>query len=310
MASRIDVHHHFYAPEYMAAAPELNHLPPVKAWSLAKTMEELDKNGVGTAMLSLSPPGIHHGPVDANRKLARAINEHAAKLRQQYPTRFGHFASLPLPDVEGSLAEIAYAMDTLKADGVQLMTSYGDKWPGNPAFDAVFDELNRRKAVVFIHPLSPACCGHLIDCVPPVLTEFTFDTTRFVFSLLFTGTLARCPDIKFIFCHAGGTIPMLAGRAVTVGLHRQYAKQVPNGIDAELKKLHYDVALAGNKPALAALFTYVPVSQVLLGSDYPFGTSTDGIAALESYGLGKGDLEAIYRGNAARLLPRLAAVHA
>jgi predicted TIM-barrel fold metal-dependent hydrolase len=310
MASRIDVHHHFYAPEYMAAAPELNHLPPVKAWSLAKTMEELDKNGVGTAMLSLSPPGIHHGPMDANRKLARAINEHAAKLRQQHPTRFGHFASLPMPDVEGSLAEIAYAMDTLKADGVQLMTSYGDKWPGNPAFDAVFDELNRRKAVVFIHPLSPACCGHLIDCVPPVLTEFTFDTTRCVFSLLFTGTLLRCPDIKFIFCHAGGTIPMLAGRATTVGLHRMYAKQVPNGVDAELKKLHYDVALAANKPALAALFTYVPVSQVLLGSDYPFGTSTDGIAGLEAFGLGKGDLEAIYRGNAARLIPRLAAVHA
>ena len=305
MATRIDVHHHFYAPEYIAASPDLLHLPPVKAWSLARTMEELDKNQVGTAMLSLSPPGIHHGTKEANRTLARAINEHAAKLRSQYPTRFGHFASLPMPDVEGSLREIEYAFGTLKADGVQLMTSYGDHWPGNPAFDAVFNELNRRKAVVFIHPLSPACCGHLIDCVPPVLTEFTFDTTRCVFSLLFTGTLARCPDIRFIFCHAGGTIPMLAGRATTVGMHRQYAKQLPNGIDHELKKLNYDVALAANRPALAALFTFVPVSQVLLGSDYPFGTSTDGIAGLESYGLSQGDLDSIYRGNAERLIPRL-----
>jgi predicted TIM-barrel fold metal-dependent hydrolase len=306
MASRIDVHHHFFAPEYIAASPELMHLPPVKAWSLQRTMEELDKNGVGTAMLSLSPPGIHHGPVDSNRKLARAINDHAAKLRQQYPAKFGHFASLPLPDVEGSLAEISYAFDTLKCDGVQLMTSYGDKWPGNPAFDPVMDELNRRKAVVFVHPLAPACCGHLIDCVPPVLTEFTFDTTRCVFSLLFSGTLARCPDIKFIFCHAGGTIPMLAGRATTVGMHRQYAKQVPDGIEKTLQRLHYDVALAGNKPTLAALFAFVGVSQVLLGSDYPFGTSTDGIAALDAYGLKPADLEAIYRRNALRLIPRLA----
>ena len=310
MANRIDVHHHFYAPEYLASAPEFQHLPPVKAWTLQRTIEELDKNGVATGMLSLSPPGIHHGPVDANRKLARAINEHAAKLRQQYPTRFGHFASIPLPDVEGALAEIAYAMDTLKADGVQLMTSYGDKWPGNPAFDPVMDELNRRKAVVFVHPLSPACCGHLIDCVPPVLTEFTFDTTRCVFSLLFTGTLSRCPDIKFIFCHAGGTIPMLAGRATTVGMHRQYAKQVPDGIETTLRRLYYDVALAGNKPALSALFAFAAMSQVLLGSDYPFGTSTDGIKALEEYGLKSSDLDAIYRGNALKLIPRLAALAA
>ena len=170
------------------------------------------------------------------------------------------------------------------------------------------DELNRRKAVVFVHPLSPACCGHLIDCVPPVLTEFTFDTTRCVFSLLFTGTLQRCPDIKFIFCHAGGTIPMLAGRATTVGMHRQYAKQVPDGIEKTLQRLYYDVALAGNKPALSALFAFVGMSQVLLGSDYPFGTSTDGIKALEEFGVKQADLDAIYRGNALRLLPQLAAL--
>ena len=307
MATRIDVHHHFYAPEYLAAAPDLHHLPPVKQWTLQRTIEEMDKNEVGTALLSLSPPGIHHGPAEQTRKLARAINEHAAKLRSEYPTRFGHFASVPMPDVDGTLAEIAYAMDTLKADGIQLMTSYGDKWPGNPAFDPVFDELNRRKALVFVHPLAPVCCGHLIDCVPPVLTEFVFDTTRTVFSLLFTGTLARCPDIRFIFCHAGGTIPMLAGRATTVGLHRMYAKQVPNGIDHELKRLNYDVALAANKPALKALFEFVPVSQVLLGSDYPFGTSTDGIKGLTDFGLKPADLDAIFRGNAEKLVPRLKA---
>jgi predicted TIM-barrel fold metal-dependent hydrolase len=210
-----------------------------------------------------------------------------------------------MPDMDGTIAEIAYAMDTLKADGIQLMTSYGDRWPGHPDFDPVFDELNRRKALVFIHPLAPACCGHLIDWVPPVLTEFTFDTTRCVFSLLFSGTLARCPDIRFIFCHAGGTVPMLAGRATTTGLHRVYADKLPRGIDYELKKLNYDVALAANRPAFAALFAFVPVAQVLLGSDYPFGTSADGIKGLAEYGLKPDDLEAITRGNALRLLPRL-----
>ena len=303
--SRIDVHHHFYAPEYLEAMGDNAKRPEIRDWTLARTIEEMDKNGVATAMLSLSPPGFHHAPTDAVRRTARAINEHAAKIRAGAPKRFGHFASVPMPDVDGTLKEIAYALDQLKADGIQLMTSYGERWPGHPDFDPVFDELNRRKAVVFVHPLSPACCPNPIGWVPPVLTEFVFDTTRTVFSLLFSGTLARCPDIRFVFCHAGGTVPMLAGRATTTGLHRVYAKSLPNGIDHELKKLHYDVALAGNRPALAALFAFVPVSQVLLGSDYPFGTSTDGIAALEEFGMTPADLAAIYRGNALRLLPRL-----
>jgi predicted TIM-barrel fold metal-dependent hydrolase len=304
-ARRIDVHHHFYAPEYLAAMGPAARMPAVRDWTLERTLEEMDRNGVGTALLSLSPPGIHLGTTDETRKLARAINDHAAKLRAGRPARFGHFASVPMPDMDGTIAEIAYAMDTLKADGIQLMTSYGDRWPGHPDFDPVFDELNRRKALVFIHPLAPACCGHLIDWVPPVLTEFTFDTTRCVFSLLFSGTLARCPDIRFIFCHAGGTVPMLAGRATTTGLHRVYADKLPRGIDYELKKLNYDVALAANRPAFAALFAFVPVAQVLLGSDYPFGTSADGIKGLAEYGLKPDDLEAITRGNALRLLPRL-----
>lgn len=232
----------------------------------------------------------------------RAINDHAARLRSERPARFGHFASVPMPDVDATIAEIGYALDTLKADGIQLMTSYGERWPGHPDFDSVFAELNRRKALVFIHPLAPQCCGNLIDWVPPVLTEFPQDTTRCVFSLLFSGTLARCPDIRFIFCHAGGSVPILAGRAEVTGLTRMHARHLPNGMDYELRKLNYDIALAANRPALAALFTYVPVSQVLLGSDYPFGTSADGVRGLEAYGLEPAQLDAIYRGNAARLL--------
>jgi predicted TIM-barrel fold metal-dependent hydrolase len=304
-AGRIDVHHHFFAPEYLAAIGDMAKRPEVRGWSLAKSFEEMEKNGVATGMLSLSPPGIHLGNREATKTLARAINEHAAKLRADHPGRFGHFASVPMPNIDDALAEIAYAFDTLKADGVQLMTSYRDKWPGDPEFAALFDELNRRKAVVFIHPLLPQCCAGALDWIPPAMMEFTHDTNRCVASLLFTGTLTRCPDIRFIFCHAGAAVPILAGRWVVTGAERMFKERIPSGVDAELKKLHYDVALAANKPALAALFTYLPVSQVLLGSDYPFGTATDGIKGLEEFGLKPADLDAIYRGNAQRLIPRL-----
>ena len=306
-AGRIDVHHHFFPPEYFANMGAMTKRPPVRDWTLDRTLEELDRNDVDTAMLSLSPPGIHHRTEAENRALARTVNEHAAALRAERPAKFGHFASVPMPDVAGTLAEIEYAMDTLGADGIQLMTSYGDKWPGFPEFDAVFDELNRRKAVVFIHPLEPNCCAGLIDWVPPALVEFTADTTRCVFSLLFSGTLARCPDIRFIVCHAGASVPIFAGRAGVMGLGRAHAQRMPNGIDHELRRIHYDIALAANRPALLALFDYVPVSQVLLGTDYPFGSTAETLSGLEAFGLGGDDVQRVCRGNAERLIPRLAA---
>lgn len=302
---RIDVHHHFFTPDYLAVMGDQARMPAVRDWTLARSLEEMDRNSVDTAMLSLSPPGIHHGAEAANRRLARAMNEHAASLRAERPTRFGSFAAVPMPDVDGALAEIAYAMDTLGAEGIQLMTSYGDRWPGHPDFDPVFDELNRRKAVVFVHPLEPDCCAGLIDWVRPPLVEFTADTTRCVFSLLFSGTLARCPDIRFVFCHAGASVPIFAGRAHVMGMERIYAEKLPNGIDHELKKLHYDIALAANRPALLALFDYVAVSQVLLGTDYPFGGTAETLAGLEAFGLDAKDVDAVCRGNAERLLPGL-----
>ena len=300
--SRIDVHHHFYAPEYLAVMGEMGKRPVVRDWTISRSLEEMDKNGVASAVLSLSPPGLHHVGTDETRRLARAVNEHAAKLRSTHPARFGHFASVPLPDVDGTLAEIAYALDQLKADGIQLMTSYGERYPGHPDFTPVMEELNRRKALVFIHPLAPICCAPSLKWIAPSLFEFTQDTNRCVFSLLFTGTLARFPDIRFIFCHSGAAVPILAGRAAVMGFGSQFADKMPNGIDHELRKLHYDVALQANRPALAALFAYVPMSQVLLGSDYPFGTSADGVRGLNEYGLKPEDLGAIYSGNAERLL--------
>jgi predicted TIM-barrel fold metal-dependent hydrolase len=310
---RIDVHHHFYPPEYLRELTKPipgsdGAQPGVRDWTTQRTLEEMDKHGVQTAVISLSPPGCRMFDKEGNRRLARICNEYGAHMSADHKGRFGLFGVLPMPDVEGSLAEIAYAFDTLKADGIQLMTSYVDKWLGDPAFDAVMDELNRRKATVFVHPLAPNCCAGLIPWVPAALVEYPQDTNRCIMSLMFSGTLTRCPDIKFIFCHGGGSMPMLAGRVSHSGANRRFLDKVPKGIEYELKKLHYDIALAAFRPSLSALFALVPTSQVLLGSDYPFSSIGAAVGGLDAYGVAEADARAIYRGNAERLMPRLAAL--
>ena len=161
----------------------------------------MDKSGVATSILSLaSIPGVWFGlDAEGMRRMSRLCNEFAAKMVQDYPGRYGLFACLPMPDVDRSLAEIAYAFDTLKADGINLSTSFGDKWPGDPAYKPVFEELNRRKAVVFFHPYAPNCCGSLISGVSPGLLEFPYDSGRAITSLLLSGSLARLRDIRWLF---------------------------------------------------------------------------------------------------------------
>jgi predicted TIM-barrel fold metal-dependent hydrolase len=211
-----------------------------------------------------------------------------------------------LPDREGSLREIAYALDVLKADGLALVSSYDNKWPGDPTFGPVLAELNHRKAVVFIHPAAPGCCGHLMPGIPASTIEFLFDTTRAITSLLVNGTLSRFPDIRFIFCHAGGTMPMLAARTnAFVQRHKEIADRVPNGVSYELKKLYYDVANSTNPSSIAALMNLVPTSQMLFGSDFPYVPAAVTASGLDHFGLSSGDLQAVNRENAARLFPRL-----
>lgn len=309
---RVDVHHHFYPPQYLEAMRQLPGrdggaaaFPGVSQWTTARTVEEMDRHGVKTAILSLSPPGPRMLDAAGNRKLARLCSDYGAQMARDNPGRFGLFAPMPMPDIDGTLREIEYALDTLQADGIGLMTSYGDKWVGDPSFDPVFAELNRRKALVYIHPLAANCSLDLMAWVPDALIEYPHDTSRAIVSLLFSGTLARLPDIRFVFCHAGGTIPMLAGRIAHSGSNRPFLARVPKGIDHELKKLHYDVALAAFRPSLAALLAYVPASQVLLGSDYPFSSIGLSVKGLEEAGLAQEIKDAIYGGNAARLMPRL-----
>jgi predicted TIM-barrel fold metal-dependent hydrolase len=259
-------------------------------------------------MLSMSTPGLSEiaSNRDAVRKLARACNEYAASLLRDHPGRFGNFAAMPLPDVDGSLAEAEYALDVLKADGIGLLSSYGTKYPGDPAFRPLFAELNRRKAVVFVHPTSPQCCSTSLP-YPASLDEFMFDVTRAITSLLLGGTFATFPDIRFIFTHAGGTLTPIAARInAFAARHHQYDAAVPHGVYAELKKLNYDIANSTNPSAMSALTNLVPPTQILFGSDTPYVPIAVTAAGLDRMTLPDDLRYAINRGNAEKLFPRLA----
>lgn len=313
--NRIDVHHHILPPPYMLRArdrvleiSDRDHSALLN-WTPARAIEEMDRTGIATAITSLGLPGVWFGGAEAARSLARSCNEYAAQMIKDYPGRFGLFAAVPLPDTEGSLREVAYAFDVLKADGIGLVSNYDDKWPGDPAFAPVFEELNRRKAVVFVHPTSASCCSHLMPGIPASTVEFLFDTSRAILSLLVNGTLSRFPDVRFIFCHAGGTMPVLAARTnAFVERHKDIAQRVPHGVPSELRKVYYEVANSVNPSSMSALTSLVPTSQLLFGSDFPYVPPAITADGLDHFGLPASDLQAVNHENALRLFPRLSLI--
>jgi predicted TIM-barrel fold metal-dependent hydrolase len=309
----IDTHHHFYPPPYQQAfidwddAKKLPHSPQQIAWTREEAVAEMDKNGIRTAMLSLpSTSGLwFDGGPDAAARMVRICNDYGAEMVRDFPGRFGFFAPLSMLEIDTTLKEIEYVFDTLKADGVGLQSNYGDKWLGHPFFKPVLEELDRRHAVVYVHPLVASCCGNLSVGTFPALIEVPHDTTRTITSLLLSGTFARQRDITWLFSHAGGTMPMMAGRIdAFYGKSPKAAEFAPAGIVGELQRLNYDTANATSAPAMAALLKFVPVSQVTYGTDYPYFPLYQHVTLAQS-GLSAADLAAIESGNAMRLLPRL-----
>jgi predicted TIM-barrel fold metal-dependent hydrolase len=313
-AKLIDTHHHFYPPAYQKAwfdweeQHKVPHLGVQTAWTREKAFEEMDQNGITTGILSLaSTPGVwFDGGAKTAQDMARLCCDFAAEMVRDRPGRYGLFAPLSMLDVDATLKEIEYVFDTLKADGINLQTNYGDKWLGNPVYEPVLEELNRRKAVVFVHPLVASCCGNLSVGAFPAVIEVPHDTTRTVLSLLLSGTFARLRDIKWLFSHGGGTIPMLAGRIEAFYDQRARGPNgfAPDGIEAEFRRLHYDTANATHPASMAALTKLVPVSQITYGTDYPYFPLNQ-IDDLRQLNLPAADLEAIASGNASRLVPRL-----
>ena len=307
--TRIDVHHHFlpqfHVDSMMAPGRRVGSRPP--KWSAALSLEEMDKSGIATSVLSIVQPGIWYGNnLDESRKLARELNEYGTRTAKDHPGRFGLFACIAPPDVDGSLKEIEYALDTLKADGIGLLTSYQDKYLGDPSFAPVYAELNRRKAVVYVHPTTPNCCRGLVPGIPPGSIEYATDSTRTIAHVVFSGTATKFPDIRWIWSHSGGTLPFLTGRFIRLAMERKPA-HLPNGPMPEFKKFYYELAQGNTPGQIAALLKMVDISQVMYGTDFPFRDGAEVNAGIKDYGFTAADIAAIERGNAMKLLPRIKA---
>ena len=311
---RIDVHHHTIPPVFRE---QLLSRGVVEAggrdlpdWSADLSLGVMDRNGIATSVLSVSAPGVHFGDDAAARDLARRCNEASAELVAARPDRFGFFASVPLPDADGAAAEVAYALDELGADGIVLMSSHHDgSYLGDPRFDGVLAELDRRSAVAFVHPVEPAFAGRVRLDIPAFAMEFTFDTTRAACNLAFTGALERYPNVRFVLSHAGGTVPYLVGRFDLLWFTDDaLVERAPRGGRAYLRDLYYDTALSANPHALSSLTELVGADHVLFGSDYPFAPelatqlTVQGVA---DWPFGD-DRAGVERGNALDLLPSVA----
>ena len=249
---RIDLHAHVLPPRYLAGLRmpdgQALPLPPATLDLLLETMASYE---IDAAVISTGPPGAFLGDQARANELARTANDELAAIVREYPHRFAALGLLPLPDVDAALAELVYALDVLSLDGVALLSNVGGTYLGDPAWDPLFDELDRRGAYVFVHPTFPP---HAPPLPHPIwLYEFTFDTTRAIVSLIYSGTLERCPNVKLQFAHLGGTAPFLAHRLASLAAREpQLAELAPAGALTYLRRLYYDTGLSNNMPALAA----------------------------------------------------------
>ena len=312
---RIDVHHHIVPPPYVewlrskglhdAGGREL------PAWSAEETLRLMDAHDIATAVVSVSAPGVHLDVTTERDPVARAkareVNELAARLVADHPGRFGFFATLTLPDVDGSLAELAYAFDTLGACGVILLANTHGEYVGAPEHEPLFAELARRRAVVFVHPSElPA---PRLDWMPPFAADFLLDTTRAAYRLVHGGVVRRYPDLKIILSHGGGFLPYASHRlAVTLA---GYTGRPPADVLEDLASFYFDTALSGSPAALPSLLAFAKPGHVLFGSDWPYAPPPvigHFTRQLDAYGaLDAGGHAAVDRRNAEALFPRLAA---
>jgi len=325
---RIDVHAHYLPEKYRSALAEAGHVKPsgmpgIPGWSAEQHLGMMDRLGIETSVLSISAPGLHFGDDAQARGLARYCNEEGARAAHAYPRRFGLFASLPLPDVDGAMKELAFAFDDLHADGVVLESNFNGVYLGDRRLDPVFAELNRRGARIFIHPTNPdcPCCagkppGREAASLPPIgypfpMIEFMFETTRAVFNLILSGTLARFPAIKVIVPHAGAVVPVLADRVA--GLSP--ALGLPQKLDVAaffetLRGLYYDLAGFPLPRQLLPLLEIADPKRLLYGSDWPY-TPEPLVAALAanldaSPQMTEGLRKDVMRNNALALFPKFA----
>jgi predicted TIM-barrel fold metal-dependent hydrolase len=313
-----DTHQHVIPEVYRAELARLGVMGsgenPWPQWSLSRTLELMEMNGIAAVMTSIASPGAHFGDLDVTKRLVRACNEALADLVSQHPAKLGAMGFVPLPDVEAAAREVEFALDVLKLDGINLLSHTGDRYLGHPEEDALYAELDRRQAIVFIHPARPPMKGMPRFNYPMGYTELVFDTTRAVTNLLFNGVIARYPRIRFIVSHAGGVTPILLFRLGTLASERGASEFLAEGAAAQLKRLYYDIAQSAAPVPVHALLEIADPNHILFGTDYPFarngesvlGETIDALRAIA-------DIDSTLRrkiehDNAKALFPRLASI--
>jgi predicted TIM-barrel fold metal-dependent hydrolase len=309
----IDVHHHFVPSSY-ARQLEARGVGRVGGGALPiipleQTLASMDELDVATAVLSISAPGVSIGDTDLAVQLARETNEAAATIRDDHPGRFGALASLPIPELDRSLDELAYALDVLHLDGVVLLTNVGGVYLGDPSLDPLLDELDRRHTVAFVHPTVPPG-GPIPACFPAPVLEFTFETARALANLLVHDAVRRYAGIRFLVAHAGGAFPYVAGRASTVlHAHPAVAPSWHRTLLADAPRLYYDTALSTSPPTLAGLRTLVGTEAIVFGTDAPFSTRAAARDSLDTIrdAFSADEAAQVLQGNASALFPRLGA---
>ena len=310
---RIDVHQHLVPQPYAdwlrtkgIAEAGGRELP---TWSADEALRVMDAHEIASAVLSISTPGVHLDPTrtvcTVARDMARRVNEEAASVAQRHPGRFGFFATLTLPDVDGALEEAAYALDTLGASGVVLLANTHGAYLGAPEHEPLLAELARRETVVLVHPSTlPAPA---VDGIPPFAADFLLDTTRAAFRLVRAGVPRRLPALKIVLAHAGGFVPYASHR-LAAALAAETGRS-PLEILDDFADFFFDTALSSSPAALPTLLAFAKPGHVLFGSDWPFAPEIAVswfAGSLDAYPLDDATRAAIDRGNAAALFPRLA----
>jgi predicted TIM-barrel fold metal-dependent hydrolase len=300
---KLDVHAHYIPDDYRAALQREGHdqpdgMPWIPAWSAEEHVHVMDRLGIATSLLSVSSPGVFLGDGATAVDLARLVNEAGHHAVVDHPGRFGLLASLPLPDVDAAMAEIAHCCDRLDVDGFVLLTNIGGTYMNDASFEPVWHELDRRGARVLLHPTSPACWEQTSFGRPRPMLEFFFDTTRVVVELVLNGTVARNPDLELIIPHAGATLPLVADRVSAFG--RLLSPDVD--VLRDLGRLHFDLAGFAVPRQLDALLTLTTLDHLHYGSDFPF-TPEPVVAAATERIEGVDSLVDALRSNTARLFP-------
>lgn len=276
-SSLVDVHSHFVTGDYIAAARQAGHdvpdgMPGWPSWSAEEHLRLMDDAGIGQALLSISSPGVHFGDDDTARDVARHVNDFGIAVAAAHPGRFGLFASLPLPDVDGAIAEIRRVRAESGVAGFSVMSNAHGVYLGDPRYAPLWAELDRHEAVLFVHPTKPLNADAVALGRPLPMIEFPFDTARTVVDLIFAGVLLRHPRIRFVFTHSGGVLPLLMDR---VELFRGRALGIGDGDPAEsariqLGKLWFDCAGTPMPTALSTLASVVGTDRLLFGTDHCF----------------------------------------